>query len=410
MSNIHFSEEYKQQVKGNNPLLEVASEYVNFKEAGSVLEAVCPMHDDNDPSFKYHKDSGQITCYGGCDITIGDSIQFLMEVELMGFQEAMMELINRSGMELPDEDTNEKLNERKKMRKKLEVKSRKFWTLLVKRDKGRDAIKYLKERGITKKNINKWRLGYSDFSEKNNDQFKKFCNRIIFTVLNEQGKTVGFSGRQLPANEDSKYPKYINSSNNDNPLFIKKRIVYGLNFARPYIRKRNHVIWVEGFTDVILLHKLGLKNVVASMGTAITEQQIKKVKKYTNRVILFLDGDDSGQKAMKKSIELFKKHGIDIKLVKGKGGLDPADMAKELTAPAVKKYIYNNAKLPEQYIVDDLLTTYEIKIADAKKELINNLKKYFSGYLDDLDTEIALDSICDKLNITIETLKNELKD
>ena len=402
---INFSNEFKEQVKEENPLFEVASEYVTFEETGSVYQAVCPIHDDNDPSFKYHKDSQQISCYG-CGRNFGDSIEFIMEVENLEFKESVKFLADRVGIELPSKSKKQKKLD--KFRAYLQNKTKKFWNLLTKTSKGKKVAKYLiKDRKIPKELLLKWRIGYCDFSEKDNKRFRKFCNRIVFPIRDRYGRVIGFSGRQLPDDEGNGYPKYINSSDNDNPLFIKKKVIYGLYNAKSEIRKQNQAILVEGFTDVVKLDKYGINNAVATMGTAITEQQVELLKKYTDNVILFLDGDSSGQEAMKRSIKIFKQFDVNIELVKGESGKDPAEMVEDKKYK-LEEWITNNSKTIEQYYIDDYLEKYNSQVNKAKKELLNNLSETFDGEFDKLEKEIALGSVCEQLNISMELLKEQI--
>ena len=411
---MHFDDNFISLVKDRNPLFEVISDYVPLKRQGQLWVAHCPFHaGDSNPSFKYYPKDQGAHCYG-CGTNIGDSIDFIMKIENLQFPEAVEFLAERANIPLPENNDSDSSRQIRMFRENLENKSREFWINLMTKKENQHIKNYLLQRGLTEEDITKWRIGYCDFTyanrykENNNDddarRFKKFTNRIIFSVLDHRNQIVGFSGRRLP-DQDDKFVKYLNSSDKDNPLFKKNEIVYGLNYAKKAIADLGFVIWVEGFFDVILMHQIGIENTVASMGTAITPEQIKLVKKFTNNVILFLDPDEAGQEAMKKSLELFSAENIEVKIIQGINGLDPAETVKKL-GNNFKDWLYYNAKTIEQYYVDKFLARYNNQVNMAKKDMINNLKSIFANRLDHIETDIALGAICNAINVDINILKN----
>lgn len=411
---MHFDDNFISLVKDRNPLFEVINDYIPMKQQGQLWVANCPFHaGDRNPSFKYYPKDEGAHCYG-CGTNIGDSIDFIMKIENLQFPEAVEFLAERANIPLPENNDSDSSRQIRMFRENLENKSREFWINLMTKKENQHIKNYLLQRGLTEEDITKWRIGYCDFTyanrhkENRNDddarRFKKFTNRIIFSVLDHRNQIVGFSGRRLP-NQDDKFVKYLNSSDKDNPLFKKNEIVYGLNYAKKAIADLDFVIWVEGFFDVILMHQIGVENTVASMGTAITPEQIKLVKRFTNNVILFLDPDEAGQEAMKKSLELFSAENIEVKIIQGINGLDPAETVKKL-GNNFKDWLYYNAKTIEQYYVDKFLARYNNQVNMAKKDMINNLKSIFANRLDHIETDIALGAICNAINVDINILKN----
>lgn len=411
---MHFDDNFISLVKDRNPLFEVINDYVPMKQQGQLWVANCPFHaGDRNPSFKYYPKDEGAHCYG-CGTNIGDSIDFIMKIENLQFPEAVEFLAERANIPLPENNDSDSSRQIRMFRENLENKSREFWINLMTKKENQHIKNYLLQRGLTEEDITKWRIGYCDFTyanrykENNNDddarRFKKFTNRIIFSVLDHRNQIVGFSGRRLP-DQDDKFVKYLNSSDKDNPLFKKNEIVYGLNYAKKAIADLDFVIWVEGFFDVILMHQIGVENTVASMGTAITPEQIKLVKRFTNNVILFLDPDEAGQEAMKKSLELFSAENIEVKIIQGINGLDPAETVRKL-GNKFKDWLYLNAKTIEQYYVDKFLARYNNQLNMAKKDMINNLKSIFANRLDHIETDIALGAICNAINVDINILKN----
>lgn len=410
---MHFPDEYIQYVKDNNPLFDVITDFVEMKKEGSLWVGKCPFHaDGKTPSFKYYESDGGAYCYG-CNRSFGDSIDFIMELENLKFPEAVEYLIERAHLDYPNQNISKEFEQRKNFRNMLHEKSREFWFNLMRVPENQHVLNYLfNKRQLTEEDINKWRLGYCDFRYINRtdpeaEQFKKFTNRITFSILDHKGEIVGFSSRVLPEKENQ-YAKYINSSEKNNPLFKKKNIIYGLNYAKKAISKMGYACWVEGFFDVIAMHKIGMENTVASMGTSITEEQVKLINRFTDRIFLFMDPDSAGEESMQKSLELFSKYDIELKLIQGISGLDPDETVKKL-GESFQSWLFSNAKTIEQYYVDKFLGEYSNKVNDAKRIMIKNLKTIFKNRLDHIETEIALGAICNAIDVNVDTLKHMIK-
>lgn len=406
---MHFEDDFIQEVKNANPLFELLAEHTDMKKKGIRYKALCPLPDHNDkntPSMTYYTENDTAYCFG-CKTNLMDSIDFMTKMYGMSFVEAVISLAEKANIPLPDENS-ERYKEIKTMRNDMLEKSRLFWHNLMKNDKYKEAKEYLiNKRGLTEELITKFKIGYCNGDFVNNDEYKKFTSRIVFPIFNHYGEICGFSGRSLPKNE-GKYSKYVNSSEDKNPLFKKRELIYGLDVAKKEIRQKDYVIWVEGYMDVSLLHKYNVENVVASMGTAITEEQILLMKRFTDNIILFLDSDESGLKAMTDSLDLFDKHNMLLKIVEGEKGLDPAEMA-EIKKDDFGNWLLSNAETVEQFYINKFLNEYHNKVNNAKRDLIYQLADVFPNRLDRIESEIALSTICSTFNINIKTLKESIE-
>ncbi len=406
---MHFSKEFIEKVKAENPLLGVIKGYLEMKKDGKLWVGKCPFHGgDTKPSFTYYENDQHAYCYG-CNTLITDSIDFIRNMEHLTFPEAVEFLVERAGLDYPDDKQMCELKEKRKLQQELENKLEEFRMNLNKK-KYQHVKKYLmEERKLTEKDINKWKLGYCDFkyADEDDSKYRKFTNRIIFPIFNHRNKIVGFSGRVLPENE-SDYAKYINSSCRSNYLFKEKNF-YGLNLAKKSIIEKNEVFWVEGFFDVILMHKQGVTNTIGSMGTSITGKQIKLIKGFCDKVILFLDPDEAGRKALKDNIVSFSKEDMELRMIENKKGMDPADTVKKLET-SFSSWIKDNTKSIEIFFGNKFLDEYNIKVSRAKQKLIKNLCTVFKGRLGIPATEIALEAIARRMSMKLDTLKNEIRD
>lgn len=404
---MHFSDDYIEQIKLANPLIELLQEHTELKKNGNRYRCRCPFPDHEDkksPSMTVFED-GTAFCFG-CETNLKDSIDFVIRMNNVSFQEAVVELARRADIPLPEED--EEFSRINALRKDMMNKTRRFWINLMKDEKYVDIRNYLiNERGLTEELIAKFKIGFCNGELLKDEEYRKFTNRIIFPIFNHYGEICGFSGRVLPSSED-KYAKYVNSSENNNPLFKKRELIYGLDIAKQYIRQEGFAIWVEGYMDVIIFHKYGIKNVVAGMGTAISEEQVRLIKKFTDEIILYLDSDESGIRAMLNSLDLFDKHNLLLKIVEGKRGYDPAEMVNELKE-GCKPWLIQNAKTIEQYFTDKFLNEYNIGLNNLKRGLLIKVGDVFKNRLNRIETEIALSSICDVLNVSVEALKKEIE-
>lgn len=346
---------------------EVIEDFVPLKKAGSDLKALSPFSNEKTPSFtvspskQIFKDfsSGK----GGSVVT------FLMEHEQLSYPEALRWLARKYNIQIPEEDDEEAQAEQKEKEGLFivtEFAERFFREQLHDTDEGRSVgLQYFRERGFEDEVIEKFGLGYAPkawealmnaarakgykldqlektglIKVKEEKRFDFFRERVIFPIHNITGRTVGFGGRLL--REDQKAPKYLNSP--ESPIYDKSRILYGLFQAKKAIAKEDRCFLVEGYTDVIALHQAGVENVAATSGTSLTQEQVRLIRRFTRNVTLLFDGDEAGQKASERGLDLFLEEGLNVRVLLLPEGEDPDSFSKERDSETLKEYFEKEAQ------------------------------------------------------------------
>lgn len=359
------------KVKERMDIEEVIGDYLPLKKQGQNLIANCPFHGEKTPSFSVSPSKQIYKCFG-CG-KAGDPIQFVMDIEGIGFQEAIKHIAGRYGIEVEEDETrtpeqNEAQNERESLLIALGF-ARDFFVKNLQTDEGKSiGLSYFKERGFTPAIIEKFDLGYAlegwdnllkeaksaGFKEdillkaglilqKEGDAsrvYDRFRNRVIFTIHNISGKPLGFGARILT--KDKTQPKYINSP--ETPVYHKSDVLYGMFQAKKAIREKDNCFLVEGYTDVVSLHLSGIENVVASSGTSLTDGQIKLIKRFTDQVTVLYDGDAAGIKASLRGIDLLLEGGLNVKAVVFPEGEDPDSFSRKVGSQAFQDYLETNSR------------------------------------------------------------------
>ncbi len=339
-----------EEIKSRLNITDVLSEYIQLRKAGVNYKAVCPFHSEKTPSFVVSPVKQIWHCFG-CGLG-GDIFEFVKQIENVEFAQALRILADKAGVELRKPTVNElKLRDKKDLLVEInEAAAAYFEKVLWESNAGKEALDYLRGRGLSDGTIKKWRLGYApnDFhylenflSKKytKNDiveggliirkddgtYFDRFHDRIMFPIWNYLGGVVGFTGRILKPQENT--GKYVNSP--DSPIYNKSFIIYGLNFAKNGIRKEDRAVIVEGNMDVIASHQAGFTQAIATSGTAFTGQQIETVGKLTNNIVFAMDGDSAGADATQKVLELALTMGINAKVAVLNQAKDPDELIKK---------------------------------------------------------------------------------
>ncbi|MCJ7841855.1 DNA primase [Lederbergia sp. NSJ-179] len=358
------------EIKQSVDIVDIVSEYVQLKKQGRNFFGLCPFHGENTPSFSVSQEKQIFHCFG-CGMG-GNAFSFIMEMEGISFQEAAEKIATKGNVELQiDPDTFKHKESRlppdqAEMIKAHELLTKFYHHLLLNTNEGADALKYLLERGFTKESIEKFNIGYSlpewDFAvnyldkhgfslevmekaglltRRSKDQafIDRFRNRLMFPLLNEQGKIVAFSARAITPEDQ---PKYLNTP--ETVLFHKSSLLYNYHHARRHIRKLGFTVLFEGFADVISADRAGVSNGVALMGTALTEQHIQLLKRLSNNVILCLDSDDAGVESAFKSGSLLEKQGMTVTVAILPNQLDPDDYIHQYGAEKFRDDVIGNAQ------------------------------------------------------------------
>lgn len=333
-----------QQVKDRLSIVDVVGQYVQLQRSGTSLRARCPFHAEKTPSFFVSPERGTYHCFG-CGVG-GDIFSFVQAIEGLDFKGALKVLAEKAGVELVYErGSKEQRDERERLFELMEVATI-FYTARF----SKEAIAYLKERGISEQTASTFRLGlagdaWSELSEylkgkKYTDKeivdaglarkgergglIDKFRNRIMFPIADSAGRIIGFSGRTFGSKASPDAPKYLNSP--ETPLFHKSRILFGFDRAKLAIRKHNFAVLVEGQMDLLASHQAGWSNTIAVSGTAFTPEHAQMVKRLSDNIVLALDADEAGIKAAGRAARAALQGGLNVKVAQLPSGTDPADL------------------------------------------------------------------------------------
>ena len=340
-----------QNIKSNLSIVDHIQKFISLKNSGRDYIGICPFHDDHKPSMRVSDDKGLFHCFS-CG-TGGDIIGFHMKYNNLDFVSALKELADIAGVKIPSRQNNTKAKSNTDIYFKINAFTHKlFLRNLLQTEEGKKASAYLLERGINTDIIKQFGLGYSmntwndlcdRMKEKNvplkqakelgliiesakakSGFYDRFRGRIIFPIFDLNNKICGFGGRTLFDDD----PKYLNSP--ESPVYNKSSILYGLSETRNDIRKENSVIIVEGYLDLLSLYQHGIKNVVATLGTALTSDHAKLLKRFCENMVIIYDGDKSGVNASLRALDVFLKHGITPSVVALPEDEDPSSLISKI--------------------------------------------------------------------------------
>lgn len=396
-----MKQETIQEIKNTVDIVDVVEEFVDLKPSGQNLKGFCPVHAETEPSFTVSPEKQIAKCFG-CGFS-ADAIGFLMEVENLGYIDALKFIANYYGISI------EENKEYQKIYKANARLTKYFQKRLFQAPK---LLKYLKSRRLSKQTVKEFKLGYApkeNYIQKLNishakeagltyDGNPRFYNRIMFPILNSKGKTIGFNSRRLPNRENG--AKYLNIPNTK--VYKKSKAIYNIYRAKRPIKEQGYAILVEGNMDVISLYNLGIKNVIGSCGTAITNTQIGKIKRYTDTIFLLLDSDEAGQKATLKAGFTGLKNNFYVHVIPLPEDTDPADYFK--SKKMFEKYVSDNQQTFLNYFFDKK----DISGLKSKTNVIDELKNQLKG-ANSVKEELIINEISDKLNVSKDTLRNELR-
>ena len=392
------------QVRQKTDIVELISQHVSLKKAGRNFKGLCPFHDEKTPSFMVSPERQIFKCFG-CGKG-GDVFGWMMEREGMEFGEALRTLAAKAGIELKQYKPSKEQLVKDKLLEINHLASEYYHYLLMEHKLGKSALKYLLKRGITKKVMKIFKLGFApnEWNGLENYLVKKkgykenqlemvglvikgsrgfydrFRNRIMFTLFDHRKRVVGFAGRVFHGEKDMARPqslassmagvaKYMNTP--ETLLYHKSRILYGLETTREYIKKKNEAVVVEGEIDAISSYQSGVKNVVAIKGSALTEEQIDLIKRYTENLKLALDADLAGDKAARRGIELAEKAGLNVRVIKLKYGKDPDECAQK--SSRLWKDSVKTAVPIYDFYIDSSIKRFGTDTPEGKKKIMGEL-------------------------------------
>ncbi|HGZ5376221.1 TPA: DNA primase [Staphylococcus aureus] len=420
------------EIKDKTDILDLVSEYVKLEKRGRNYIGLCPFHDEKTPSFTVSEDKQICHCFG-CKKG-GNVFQFTQEIKDISFVEAVKELGDRVNVAVDIEATQSNSNvqiasDDLQMIEMHELIQEFYYYALTKTVEGEQALTYLQERGFTDALIKERGIGFApdsshfchDFlqkkgydielayeagllsrNEENFSYYDRFRNRIMFPLKNAQGRIVGYSGRTYTGQE----PKYLNSP--ETPIFQKRKLLYNLDKARKSIRKLDEIVLLEGFMDVIKSDTAGLKNVVATMGTQLSDEHITFIRKLTSNITLMFDGDFAGSEATLKTGQNLLQQGLNVFVIQLPSGMDPDEYIGKYGNDAFTAFVKNDKKSFAHYkvsILKDEIAHNDLSYERYLKELSHDISFMKSSILQ----QKALNDVAPFFNVSPEQLANEIQ-
>jgi DNA primase len=425
-------------LKNRADIVRIIQPYAELKKKGSNWMACCPFHQEKTPSFSVNPSKGFYKCFG-CGKG-GSVYNFLMEIEGLNFPEAIKRVAEITGVQLPepvDDEQYQRSKKRVEEKKKISEQvielnkiALSFWEseLLKKNAQAKAAREYLKSRGITEDVQNAFRVGFAPDSwdsllnllreskadeklieqsglvsvnEEKDRIFDRFRGRIIFPVLDINGNPVAFGARALGNDQ----PKYLNSP--ETPAYVKGQHLYGLFQSKSEIRKKKFAILVEGYLDLIALFQFGIKNVVASLGTAFTPEQSKLLSRLSKKIVINYDGDVAGIHAARRAVEILLEQDFEIKVLVLPEGKDPDDFIRAKGADA-----YNDARgkaIPYlQFVMDSAVRDRNLTVAKQKAEAIEEVLPVIAGLKNTIQKRESFDQAMNFFRVNDTVLRREL--
>ncbi len=427
-----------EQIKDRLSVAEIVGEYIKLEKSGVNYKALCPFHNEKTPSFIVNTERNFWYCFG-CQEG-GDVFSFVQKMEGLDFREALEKLAERANVELPKytPQNKEEKNKKQTVLDILQLTTRIYQQQLIKNKKSLEILRYLKERGFTKEVIRDFKIGYApdswraitnylivkkrfipadvvqaglaihkDGTNRQDVQnyYDRFRDRVMFPIIDISGKTIGYSARIAPGGDETS-AKYINSP--QSIVYDKSKVLYGLYQARQAIRQNGYAIIVEGNADVVLSHSIGVKNVVAVSGTALTDAQVKILKRYTNKVMLNFDMDGAGQKATRKSIQVCLQNDLQVKVILlDKKYKDVGDIVAE-QPDDWKKFIQKAVPIMEYYF-QTFFAEYNVEDIQDRKIIIKKLLKVIKNIADPIEQSYWLKKLSLRTQTDEDLLTNELE-
>jgi DNA primase len=425
---MDFYQAAKEEIKRSADIVELIGQYVQLKKAGLNHVGLCPFHGDKDPSFTVSQAKQIFHCFG-CKKG-GDIFTFWMEYHKVSYSQALKELAEKYHVVLPEKKiTPEKRHEldlKEEIYRINGAAAAYYNYILVKTAAGKKGIGYFGKRSISPEIINRFKLGYASedwdglarflsgrnvnlekaekagllITKKNGGYYDRFRGRVIFPIFTMEGKVAGFGGRVL----DNSLPKYLNTP--ETSIFHKGELLYGLNTAFPHIRETGRVIIVEGYTDVLALNKHGFNAVVATLGTALTQNHLRKLKGFSREIIVVFDADSAGKNAAVRSLPLFLNEGLSARVMILPEGDDPDTFMNSRGLDAFLSHLDRAMPLYDFYIETKLMTV-EPGIA-GKLEILKEVIPVLSEITSDIQRSVYIKHLCEKCDVSETVVLTEL--
>lgn len=421
---IRYSDELIEEIRSSNDIVDTISQYVQLKRKGRNFFGLCPFHKEKSPSFSVSPDKQIFHCFG-CGVG-GNVIHFISKIENLDFKDTIEYLADRAGIELPKTE-NEQFNQRQILKDKvykINEETARFYHENLYKPTAKEAQNYVKERKLNNATLKSFLIGYSGtynelykhlrskgFSDNEilasslvnkNDRgqfIDRFRRRLMIPILDVRSKVIAFGGRVL----DNSLPKYINSP--ENIVYSKGRNLFGLNVAKKGDLKK--VVIVEGYMDAISLYQRGITNVVASLGTALTESQGRLLRKYAEQIIISYDSDSAGQAATLRGLEILRNLGCDVRILQMEGAKDPDEYVIKYGTGRFNLLIDNAISLVE-FKVKVLKNKFDLDNTNDKIKFLQEIAKVLSEVESQIELEIYVEKIANEYSISKEAIYSEI--
>ena len=415
---VQYTDDLKEEIRSANDIVDVISQYVTLKRSGRNFFGLCPFHKEKSPSFSVSADRQYFHCFG-CHKG-GDVFTFVSEIERISFREALEFLAERARIQLPTVENSEfnKTQYLKDRMYKINAETAIFYHERLYKPLAKIAQDYVKQRKLDNNTLKAFKIGYSgEYNElykllkakgfkdeeilatglvnktEKGDFIDRFRKRLMFPIMDVSGRVIAFGGRKLENNE--KMAKYINS--NENLVYSKKKHLFALNLAKQSDSKR--IILVEGYMDAISLYQRGFNNVVASLGTALTEEQGRLLRKYSEQVILSYDSDGAGQEAIMRGLSILENQGCDARVLQMEGAKDPDEFVIKYGSGRFKMLVDEAISLIE-FKIKMIKNKYNLENANDKIRFLKEITKIHSNVDNKIEKEIFIENVASNYNIS----------
>lgn len=401
-----FSQDFLRELEARSPIEEIASSYVNLKRRGKNLLGLCPFHNEKTPSFNIYPENNSFYCFG-CNKG-GGVFQFVMGVENLAFPDAVRWLAQRAGMQVPEEGVDDGMARLRTRILEINREAGRFFYKTLSTPEGAAGLQYLRGRGLDGQTIRHFGLGYAPENgfaltnhlkalgystaemqasdmvrlSKKGNPYDRYRGRVMFPIFDLRGNVVAFGGRILT---DEK-PKYINTA--DTPVYHKSSGLFAMNFAKDSGSRQ--LILAEGYMDVIALHRAGFVNSIASLGTSLTEEQARIIKRYADEAVICYDSDEAGQRATQRAIPILKKTGLLVKVVTVPGNKDPDEFMRSYgeEGPIRFRQLLESGGNETEYRLEKVKAKYDLSTEDGKSRYLREAISAVLSRLDKMERDI----------------------
>ncbi len=401
-----FPPEFLRELDSRSPIADIASSYVDLKRRGKTLLGLCPFHNEKTPSFNIYPENNSFYCFG-CNKG-GGVFQFVMGVENLAFPDAVRWLAQRAGMTVPEDGVDDSMSQLRTRILEINREAGRFFYKTLSTPEGKAGLAYLRGRGLDPQTIRRFGLGYAPDSgfalvnhlkakgytqeemtaadvariSQRGHPYDRYRGRVMFPIFDLRGNVVAFGGRVLT---DEK-PKYINTT--DTPVYHKSSGLFAMNLAKDSGSRQ--LILAEGYMDVIALHRAGFSNAIASLGTSLTEEQARIIRRYADEAVICYDSDEAGQRATQRAIPILKNTGLRVRVITVPGNKDPDEFMKTYGAegPLRFKQLLEAGGNDTEYRLEKIKAKYDLSTEDEKLRYLRDASENVLAKLDKMERDV----------------------